>query len=327
MKLRDVIKFEPVRDSNGYALGKGNIVLATDSAGRQYTPADVDELLQTALKERSGDLRAQQQLLAQTIVEPIQQVVPYVEMFDMFFSNVNYGDMEDNAIPVEDTVAQAWETHGDAGTWFVRVGSITWTRPSLQTWDYGINVPWDGQRFVGWNFLARQMKRAAEALAKKRDKVAQYTLDAAITGVSGHFPAVATSMSKVSVDAVIKGAAQIGFPVTRALVNSGTITDMATWLPSTVLAQYPQAVGEELLTNLYFSNYGGIEWFANPYAPTNFVYFGGQPDQIGWHQTKGSMRTVSDVDIVHNRDLHKVLDMYHGWYVGNPYPLWRLTIN
>lgn len=322
MELKDVIKFEARRDDKGNLMGRGNIVIASG-----YKESDVDELLQSTLKEYRGDLRAQQQVLAMTIVEPIQQVVPYAEMFDMFFLNVNYGDLDDNAIPVEDTVALAWETHADGGTEFVRVGSITWTRPSFQTWDYGIAVPWDGQRFIGWNFLARQMRRAAEALAKKRDAVARSTLNTAIVATSGHAPAVASTMTKASVDAIIKGSSTIGFPVTRALINTGTITDMATYLPSTVLAQYPQAVGEEILTNLFISNYGGIEWFANPYAPVGFVYFGGQPDQIGWHQTKGSIRTVSDVDIRNNRDLHKVLDAYNAWYVGNSWTLWRLTIN
>ena len=321
MELKDVIKFEARKDERGNLTGRGNIVIASG-----YGPKDVDELLQNTLKEYKGDLKAQQQVLAQTIVEPIQQVVPYVEMFDMFFVNVNYGDLEDNAVPIEDTVALAWETHADSSAEFVRVGSITWSRPSLQMWDYGIAVPWDGQRFIGWNFLARQMKRAAEALAKKRDAVARYTLDAAITATGGHYPGTGALLTKAVVDAIVKGSSAIGFPVTRALINTGTVTDMATWLPSTVLAQYPQAVGEEILTNLYFSNYGGIEWFANPYAPTGYVYFGGQPDQIGWHQTKGSIRTVSDVDIVYNRDLHKVLDAYHGWYVGNAWTLWRLTL-
>lgn len=292
-----------------------------------YGPSDVDELLHQVWSETKTDAQARLSLMAQTIVEPILQIVPYVEMFNMFFMEQNYGDLEDNAIPIEDTVAMAWETHADGGTMFVRVGGMTWTRPTFQTWDYGIEVPWDAQRFVGWNFLARQMARTAEALARKRDAVAQYTIDAAITGASGHFPAVSGGvMTKAAVDAAIKAQLQIGFPISRALINSGVMTDMATYLPSTTLAQYPQSVGEEILTNLYISNYGGVKWYSNVYAPTAFVYFSGEPNVIGWHQTKGTMRTVSDVDIINNRDLHKVLDSYHAWYVGNSLSLRRLNI-
>lgn len=291
------------------------------------TPSQVDELMHEIMSETRGDRQARLDLLAQTIVEPILQIVPYVEMYTpIFFMDQGYGDLEDNSIPIEDTVAMAWETHPDGGTMFVRVGGINWTRPTFQTWDYGIEVPWDAQRFVGWNFLARQMARTAEALARKRDAIAQATLDAAIVGASKLSTVSGGVMTKASVDAVIKAQLQGGFPVARALVNPGVQTDMATWLPSTTLAQYPQNVGAEILTNLYISNYGGIEWYSNVYASSSFVYFGGLPNMIGWHQYKGTMRTVSDVDIINNRDLHKVLDAYHAWYVGNALSLRRLTI-
>jgi hypothetical protein len=170
------------------------------------------------------------------------------------------------------------------------------------------------------------MKRAAEALARKRDKVAEDALNVAIAANSGHYPAVATTFTKASADAVIKTANSIGFPVKRAIVNSGTITDMAAWLPSTTLAQYPQAVGEALLTNLYWSNYGNIEWYVNPFASTSAVYFGGTPDQIGWHQLKGNVQTFSDIDIIRRRDIHTIEDPLQAWYIGNAYTLYRLAI-
>jgi hypothetical protein len=313
-----VIRPKPMGNPNG----RVRIDLA---AG--YTAHDVDELMHQVYAETKSDQQARLALMAQTIVEPILQIVPYAEMYSMFFMQQNYGDLEDNAIPIEDTVAMAWETHADGGTMWVRVGGMTWTRPEFQMWDYGIEVPWDAQRFVGWNFLARQMARCAEALARKRDAIAQYTLDAAITALSGHFPTVSGGvMTKASVDAAIKAQLQVGFPISRALVNQGVQTDMATWLPSTTLAQYPQNVGAEILTNLFISNYGGIQWMSNVYASSSFVYFSGEPNTVGWHQTKGSMRTVSDVDITNNRDLHKVIDAYHAWYVQSALSLRRLTI-
>ena len=318
-------KFEfgkPIPRPEGQVLGTGNFVLASG-----YTPKDVDEFLAEITKLAGSDARYQHELLGQQIIEPIQQVVPYVEVYTpVFFMDVNYGDLEDNRIPIEDTVAMAWETHGDGEVQLVRVGSVTWTRPDFQRFNTGIDVPWDALKVAGWNFLARQMKRAAEALARKRDGIVQYVLDAAITANSGHFPAVATSMTKSSVDAVIKAAVAIGFPIRRAVVNAGVITDMASWLPSTTLAQYPQAIGESLLTNLYWSNYGNIEWYVNPFASSSYVYFGGTPDQIGWHQTRGQMATYSDIDIIRRRDIHTIEDPFHAWYVGNAYTLYRLNI-
>src|SRR3989304_6434046 len=99
MKLSEIIKFELYRDSQGRPTGRGNFVLGSDRGGHQYTASDVDELLQSTLKEYRGDVRKQMSVLAQTIVEPIQTIVPYAEMFNMFFSNVQYGGLEDNSLP------------------------------------------------------------------------------------------------------------------------------------------------------------------------------------------------------------------------------------
>lgn len=321
MKLTDIIKFNLNCNGEGKPCGGGNWTTASE-----YTVADVDAFLAESFK--GADHREAMTLLGQAIIEPIEQVIPYVEMFSpIFFQPVNYGMLEDNAIPIEDTVAIAFESHPDGAASPVRVGGNKWTRPTFQNWETAIEVPWDSQAVIGWNYLARMLRRATEALARKRDDVARYTLDAAITAVSGHYPAVAGgSMTKASVDAVIKAALQIGFPVTKALINSGTITDMSSWLPSTTLAQYPQARGEEILTNLYISNYAGIEWYANPFAPTAYVYFGGQPNQIGWHQTKGNVKTTSEMEVRNKLDLHLIQDAWHAWYVGNSYTLYRLNI-
>jgi hypothetical protein len=44
-----------------------------------------------------------------------------VEIYSpVFFQDITYGELEDNAIPVENTVAMAWETHQDAQVLFVK---------------------------------------------------------------------------------------------------------------------------------------------------------------------------------------------------------------
>jgi hypothetical protein len=73
-------------------------------------------------------------------------------------------------------------------------------------------------------------------------------------------------------------------------------------------------------------NYGGAEWYVNPFVPTDVLYFGGSPNQIGWRQIKGSQQTASDVDITRKRDLHVILDSEYSHYVGNAYTLAKLTI-
>lgn len=321
--LKDIIEVKAALDDAGHPIGRATIGLKAD-----YKPSDVDALLAEVAKSAGTDAVEQHKLLAQQIMEPIEQVVPYAELYTpLFFQEWNVSELDDWSIPIEDIVAMAWQTHGDGGVNFVQVGSMTWTRPTLDTWNEGIKVPWKALRYSGWNFLARQMRRAAEALARKRDIAAQYVLDAAITGAAGHFPAVAGGvMTKSSVDTLIKNALSIGFPVTTALINTGVLTDMSSWFPTTVIATLPQRAAEELLTTLYVSNYGNINWFASPHASSTFVYFGGPANQIGWHITKGQIETRSDIDIREGVDLHRIDDAYHAWYVGNANPLRRLTI-
>jgi hypothetical protein len=81
------------------------------------------------------------------------------------------------------------------------------------------------------------------------------------------------------------------------------------------------------VNNLFYGQYGGVNWYASPNAPANKVYFGGLPEQTGWHVLKGSGRSDSDVDITAGVDLYTVRDPLHAWYVGNSgLNLWSLTI-
>jgi hypothetical protein len=303
--------------------GTANWVIASD-----YTQAGVDDFLATAMK--SHDQRERMALMAQAIIEPIEQVVPYVEMYRPFFMDLHYTALEDNKIPVEDIVNMAWETVADGGSLYTRVGSIQWVRPSFEKWDTGVRVPWESLEYAGWNFLARQMRRATEAIARKHDIAAKLVADASIDAQAGHHVGVAGGLlTKAAVDSIIKTSHGIGFPVTQALVNTGVMTDMvqADWFGPTNTGGIPMLYEknvEELLTNLYIGSYGGVSWWSNPNCPTGHAWFGGPANQIGYHQTKGEVRTVSDIDIDFREDKHLIIDMYHAWYIGNGLTLYRL---
>jgi len=311
----------------GFDYRKGCFTIGThDVKGNKleasaYNQADVDAFLAKMASGSPDD----HELLAAAIVEPIEQVVPYLEMYNTFYMDNTYGELEDNAIPVEDTVAIAFETHQDSAVLFVRSG-FTWTRPEFQTFDAGIEVPWDALKKAGWNFLERQMRRTAEALARKRDEVARNVFIAGIPA-SHEYIVTGGALTKAGVDAVLKDQADIGFPVQKALVNPGTIMDMASFTWGGTGFQIAPEDAKTLLRTLHLLDYGGVQWFTNPHVSTTEVLFAGAPSQVGWHQLRGSMKSASDVDIRNKVDLHAMYDAEHAWYVGNTWTLARIRIS
>jgi len=322
MKLSNII---------GYDFHKGQFVIGShDKAGNKleasvYSTADVEAYLKE-MGAGGGSLKEWHEMLGQTIVEPIEQVVPYKEIYaPIFFQDVTYGETEDNSIPVEDTVAMAFETHQDGEVLFVRSG-FSWTRPDFTTWDTGIEVPWAALRKAGWNFLERQMRRAAETLARKRDELGRNVLIAAIPA-SHEYNVTGGALTKAGVDKVLQDQADIGFPVQRVMINPGTLMDMATFTWGGTGYFIPPEEARELLRTLHITDYGGAEWYSNPFYPTNEVLFGGAPSQIGWHQMRGTVNNASDVDIRRGHDLHAIRDAEHAFYVGNTFTLARIRIS
>jgi hypothetical protein len=321
MKLSNAIGYDFKSSGNTFVIGthdaKGNKVQAS-----QYTQADVDQLLATL--GASGDVKGDHQLLAAQIVEPIMQVVPYLEMWSStFFMDQTFGDTEDNSIPVEDLPVIAFDSTLDGTIMYTRAG-YSFTRPDFRTWDAGVEVSWASLKKAGWNYLARQMNYVAWELARKRDQAAKAVLTASIPS-SAQYTVTGGKLTKTSLDTVLKAKAQIGYPVRRVLINSGTIMDMASFTWPTGL-YLPDQEARDIIKNLYIGNYGGADFFINAFAPTDYVYFGGTPDQIGYHQVKGAMSAASDVDISKKVDLHAFYDAEHSWYVGNTWSLASLQI-
>lgn len=323
IKLNELIGYDP--DQKNFALGthdlKGRKREGNDLKAAFEYQREVDALLAEIGRGWSAEDHV---ALAQAIVEPIEQVVPYVEMYSpVFFQPVTYGDTEDNKIPVEDIVTIAWETHQDGSARPVRAG-FTWTRPSFVTYDTSMEVPWNLMRKAGWNILARQMRYATYDLARKRDELAVNVWVAALT--ASHVVTVSGgALTKASIDTVIKSAADIGVPVMRALINPGTLADMVDFtFPAGV--NLPDARVEQLLTTLHVANYGGIAWYTNPHFPTNRVRFGGPPAQIGWHQMRGAVRNSSQTEVRNKLDLYLIEDVENAFYVGNSNSLWEVRI-
>lgn len=265
------------------------------------------------------------QLVGQGVREPIRLMAEYREWTSMFFEPWQLGDIEDNRIPLDDYIALAWTTHPDGQVLLVRPG-IRWTRPDFTMIDTAMEIQWDTMRAAGWPILRRKMQECAEELARLRDTMGLAVLNTAVTGLAGHTTTVATNISKASIDAVFQSAATIGFPVRRVAINAGSVLAMRGWTGSSFGQQVlPEGETRALLTRGYLGEYGGAMWYAHHSVPAAYVYFGGEPSQIGYHQMRGGTRAASDVDIINKTDIH-TLDEKHAYYVGNAYNLWRLQI-
>jgi hypothetical protein len=294
----------------------GNIAVAQENL--PY----IEKLMRAAGADYSEQLHL---LVGQGIREPIRQLAAYKSWTDMFFMLWPIGPKEDNKIPVDRPIAAAWITHGEGEALFVRPHT-EWARPDWVMIDAAVEIPWDVMEAAGWPILNRKLTEAAEEMARQKDTQAQTILNAAVTGVAGHVFTVAGAITKVSIDAVFAAAAAIGFPIKQVAIGGGTVLAMRGWTGSTFgLEALPEAEVRDLLYRGYLGEYGGAAWYAHHSVPTNYVYFSGPPDEVGYHQIKGGTRVASDVDITQRIDLH-TMDEKHAWYVGNAYSLWRLQI-
>jgi len=315
IELEDVIKFE-----------NGNYVIASDSG---FSVQDVNDLLaQTAARSGKG---AMEQLLAlaTTIVEPIDQALPYILTYTPFFTEVPIGDLQDPSIPRElDIVGLCFEVHPESEVFFVRP-SFRWYRPELKEFSTGVEMPWKLMQRAGWNVMQRMMLRATDCIARQIDAMARAALDGTILATAGMASTQAgTTLTKAGVDAVIKAAHILGFPMVRAAINSGTVTDMAGWTAGATLSTIspPEREARELLQRLYLGNYGGVDFSSNPFVPTRFLYFAGQSNMTGFHIVRGRTRADSDVDIRKGIDLHAIRTAEHAFTVENANNIRRLEI-
>lgn len=316
--LKDLIGFDFARGE--YVVGshdaKGNKLAASKA-----TQADVDLFLADLVNSNRME---DHELLAAQLVEPIEQVVAYQTIYDKFFQDWQLEDLEDNSIPVEDIVAVAFQSHEDSEIEYSRAG-YSFTRPDFLTFTTGIEVSWKALKRAGWNYLARQMKRANEALARKRDEQARGVLLAAIPA-SHIWTITGGVLTKAAVDAILIASAGIGYPVRQVMINPATLMGMGNFTWGGTGFFLPEAEARELLKTLHIMDYGGAQWYSNPFVPTNEVLFSGVPSEIGWHQMRGSVNVSSDVNITKGVDLHAIRDAEHAYYVGNAWTLNKLLI-
>jgi len=321
-KVFNYLKARPVTGRNAMTAGKNEIDWYFGEGGP--SAQTVDQLLAMASGNTRDALAARAEVAA-AVVEPIMQIIPYVELYDRFFMQVQYQYGEDNALPLENRLTSvAYASHPNTGVEYVTPGFL-FVRPTFSTWTTGTKIPWNLMQRAGWNVLSRQMNYLAWEMARKRDAAAKAVIDAAIP--STHKMTSTNGLVKSAVDNVIRGSNQIGFPVKIGLINPSRLMEMQSWTWGGTGFFLPPDVAHDLVDNLYYGQYGGVKWFAHPNVPVNTVYFGGAPEQIGWHQTMGTPRNDSAVDITLGSDLYTLRDADHAWYAASGLSLWSITIN
>lgn len=272
----------------------------------------------------SGEKR-EHEMMGQALAEPIRQTTPYVSWTEHFFTSQAVGAAQDNRIPLDEFTTVAFYSSPTGQVLYTRPGR-SYTRPDFTMIDCGIEIGWDTMAEAGWNILARKQVEAAEELARKRDTLATTVLNAAVTA-SGNTSVTAAGgvMTKAAVDAVFQTMASRGWNIRTVVGNTGDLMDMTNWTLANALWQWPDEITRTLVTQFYWSDYGNCQWYGYSSAPTSYIYFGVEPSQIGYHQTKGDIRTASDIDITKKVDLH-TYDEKDAYIVCNNYGLWRLYV-
>jgi hypothetical protein len=323
LKLSEIVRFD--HKASRFVLGtKQGQEFAMDAS----LQTEMDQLLAALSRGSASPERSAQEdhrMLAAAMLPPIEQAIPYVRWTDVFFQPASFAPLEDNALPVEDIVTMAWQTHDDGRILFTRPG-LAWTRPDFSSYDTGLEIPWSIMAKAGWNVFERQMRRATGDIARKVDTAAQAILDAAVVAASQTGTVSGGKLTKAAFDAVIKAQNAKGFPVTIAAINSGTATDMAGWTGGVFSSGLPDATAQELISKLWLGTYGNVRLVASPFVPAAYVYFGGPAGNTGYEQVRGSMQVNSDVDIKEKVDLHAITSAEYAWYIGNGLQLYRLQI-
>lgn len=285
--------------------------------------ARVNELLRSTAT--SGE-REDHIAMGSTILGPVLQVAEYEAWTDIFFSPLNIGDGEILRIAHHKPIATALSTSLNGEPLFTRPGR-KYSSLDYASIDAGLEIGWDDMRNAGWPVLERLMIDAGQTLARKRDALGKAILDSAVSTSSHSSNSTGNLLNKAAVDLVFKSAATLGWKIDRVAVNSGTIMDMTGWVQSAnAMWQYPTEMGAEIMRNGFVTNYGGASWYAYSSVPTTQVYFSASPEKTFAKKVRrGDLRTASDIDIRKRIDMH-VWDETLGYYLGNPYAIWRINI-
>lgn len=267
------------------------------------------------------------QLFAHTLIGPIFDVAKYEAWTAGFFQEMSGTPAEFIRIPLWSYAGFAWNGAPLGQPMYQTQLGRKYT---TVTWNFtatAVAIDWDDMAYTGWPVLDRMITESAWELARQLDLLAKAVLDTAVGVVTNHNPGVAGSMTKASVDSIIKNSVRTGFPIRYAAINRGTVMDIANW----VIPQYsmfsfnPTAKYDEAWNNLWVDGYGGITWLLSKDVPAGSVYFAGEPQNGGWRFMTPT-RQAFDQDIDRGLDKYR-WDTKNSWTYVNNYNIYRLDIS
>jgi hypothetical protein len=268
------------------------------------------------------------QAMGAALLPPIRTLSRYKSWTQEFFLHQSFELGEDNRVALDSPLGSAFLSSPGGRVEYVTPGVQRYARPTFVEIDGGVFINWSTMEYAKWNVLQRRLEETADAMAQKKDKIAQPVLDTAISSAS-HNTTCSTSLTKAAVDYIIKQSAGIGFPVTHVAVNPATIMDMTAWTNGSTSALpvffSPESAREQVYQQLWFSGYGNLRYFVSKDVPATMVYFGGEPAETGYIQTHGAVRSVSDMVVQDKGDLHLYWEDFAA-YVSNIYNLWSIQI-
>jgi hypothetical protein len=309
-----------IADANGQMAVEG-------SASYQASLSAIQELMRrTGASPRRDD----HEMVAQGVREPIRQLARYRQWTNIFFVDWVLNPAEDNRIPIDNPIGTAFISSPEGRPRYIMPGAQTFVRPDFFVTQVGLMIHWKVLQTAGWPILQRRLEEAADELARRLDDKARAIMDAAIASVSGHLVTITGgTLTKSGLDAVLKSAASIGFPITQAAINPGRLMDMTNWTQGSTSAIphffAPESAREQVFKQLWADGYGNIRWLVSHSVPINSIYLSGDPAGVGYHQSHGQAQSASDVDIDLGVDKH-VIRQEDAYYIGNPYNLWNIII-
>lgn len=287
--------------------------------------------VQDLMRVTGNSLKAEDHgLLGAATRAPISQLARYLSWTEVWLAEWPVAWGEDNAIPVGEPLGAAFISSPEGRAQAVMLGIQQFVRPSFYEIKSKLQVHWNTLKTAGWPILQRGMQNTADDLARKRDNKRKAVLDAAIAATAGHAITVTGGVfTKSALDNAIKAAAYLSFPITQGTINPGRFMDMTNWTNGSLSALpffwSPPEAGAQVYKTLYHEGYGNIRWRISHSHPTDDIYLGGEPGDIGYTQHRGAPETASTMDIDLAIDSH-ITRENHADYVGNGYNLWKLSI-
>lgn len=304
------------------------LVASVGTPGYNNSLKALNELLmQTAMAGDPG----QHRMFAEAVREPIRILSRYKSWTGTFFAEDPRAWGDDNKIPVDNPIGAAFYSAMDSRPYAITPGVQQYVRPQFFTEKAELNIKWHTIKTVGWNIMARRLEEVADELARRRDAKARGFL---VAGVAANSATHVLSNSgnaflKASIDSLLKLSAEIGWPITQGAINPGRLMDMTGWTngSSTSLPYFwaPENSREQVYRQLYADAYGNVRWTVSKDIGMGEIWFSGEPEDIGYHQTHGEAQSASAVDIHLMQDEHVIYED-HAFYIGNVFNVWENTI-